>query len=486
MFKKQLLLLSAFIIQALFGYAQSNASIEIVTQEKIQGLITRITYSPDGRLIASGSAKENSIKIWELSSGKIIGKLEGHLDETTALHFNHDGTQLFSAANDNSVILWDLIKWEVIDSMHFTSPITAITIHDNAENLFYTGTSTGQLTQWNTADFRHPENLLKTELKINTIDQENDLIIIGSKNGKVVLFDHSKGEQLTEEKLHLGAIKGLNFYKDGKGLISAGAGGKIHLWDINDLSDSKHFTASATGITAYHANVSKNMFVTASQSTVKVWNLDGELIHEFKKNNNSSTIKALQISPDGSTIASSGSQQSLRGKANDNKNVIHIWDGKRGTLYQTLKGSVNPIYTFDFHPQKKQLVTLGDDRMLTFWDFDVAEKSGAIQLEEVKREFSLIADGTDKPSVKFDLQKGKGLFDKVRTGDIKGIATSDQGKKVGTGLTKRMFKERSIVKFSAKGTYLISKLKMDEIRLYTFDGDKPVYQQAIFLKTICN
>ena len=29
-------------------------------------------------LIASGSAKENTIKIWDLNSGKIIGKLEGH------------------------------------------------------------------------------------------------------------------------------------------------------------------------------------------------------------------------------------------------------------------------------------------------------------------------------------------------------------------------------------------------------------------------
>ena len=58
-----------------FGYSQD---IEVITQEKIQGVITIIAYSPDGSLIASGSAKETSVKVWDVNSGKIIGKLEGH------------------------------------------------------------------------------------------------------------------------------------------------------------------------------------------------------------------------------------------------------------------------------------------------------------------------------------------------------------------------------------------------------------------------
>jgi WD40 repeat protein len=38
-----------------FNYSQD---IEVITQEKIQGVITIIAYSPDGSLIASGSARE--------------------------------------------------------------------------------------------------------------------------------------------------------------------------------------------------------------------------------------------------------------------------------------------------------------------------------------------------------------------------------------------------------------------------------------------
>ncbi len=84
-----------------FNYSQD---IEVITQEKIQGVITIIAYSPDGSLIASGSARETSVKVWDVNSGKIIGKLEGHESATTAIEFNRDGTMLFTSAKDDRTV----------------------------------------------------------------------------------------------------------------------------------------------------------------------------------------------------------------------------------------------------------------------------------------------------------------------------------------------------------------------------------------------
>ncbi|MCC7454029.1 MAG: hypothetical protein IT222_07680, partial [Crocinitomix sp.] len=60
-----LLLVVLFLVSKSFGQ-----EIDIVTQERIQGTITILSYSPDGKLIASGSERENSIKIWDVVSGK--------------------------------------------------------------------------------------------------------------------------------------------------------------------------------------------------------------------------------------------------------------------------------------------------------------------------------------------------------------------------------------------------------------------------------
>lgn len=486
-------LFCSLLLVTVVGNAQKSAEIEIITQEKIQGLITVITYSPDGRLIASGGAKENAIKVWDIYSGKIIGKLEGHEDETTALCFSGDGNTLMTSAKDNKVFFWDLNNWEVIDSMTMESPLTAIIADSENDKNFYSGSQKGKVEYWESTQYLQPKLLYNQSHHITVIDKYNNLFISGTSVGKITIYDLKTKSKLTEEKIHLRAIKGLNFYNEGKQLVSAGGGGKIHLWDINDLSDSKHFTASAIALTAYDANIEKNKFVTVSQgNNIKVWNLEGELLYEFRsrrgENKAGQPINAIKISPDGSTLASSGFQKSPTGRAKEDKNVIRIWDMKRGTLYKSLKGHVNPIFTFDFHPDKDQLVTLGDNNTLTFWDFNMAEKIGEIELQKPKRELAALRkpqNTSDKKKIGTTFEKGKkakNIFDKVASGDLSGLGkpAKEQGKNIGIGAAKRAFKERSIVKFSEKGSYLITKLKKDEIRLYEFEGDFPVYKQPVF------
>ncbi|NOQ74055.1 MAG: hypothetical protein GQ574_18760 [Crocinitomix sp.] len=471
-----------------------SAQIEVVTQEKIQGIITILTYSPDGSLIASGSDKENAIKVWDVNSGKIIGKLEGHTDETSALRFNADGTALISSAKDNRVILWSLINWKIMDSITTASPVNAFTVDPSKPNTFYSGSESGAVHQWTQKAFRSPTKLYTQDHPITTIDLFDNFIVTGSNSGRIVVYNFQDKKKLVEEKIHSGAIRGINFYNDGKGLITAGTSGKIHLWDTQDLSDSKHFSASTLSISAYDANVAQNKFVTASQNNIiKVWNLEGELLHEFKsrssKEEDKQPVKAIKISPDGSTMASSGFQKSPSRKSKENLNVIRIWDLNRGSLYSELEGSVNPIYTFDFHPTKNELVTLGDDNTLTFWDFNTAEKMGEMLMQKPKRELASLRTPSIKgQDIKLDkqtLNKGQKLKDRIERaskGDFSGVKddTKERGKNVGVGFAKSMFKERSIVKYSEQGSFLITKQKADEIRLYEFHNNKPVYVEPLF------
>lgn len=151
---------------------------------------------------------------------------------------------------------------------------------------------------------------------------------------------------MKRQKNSLSVYQGLKFFNNGQGLISTGGGGLVHLWNINDLSESKHFTASATPIVAFDANVAKNRFVTASQNKeMKVWDFEGNLIFEFKgrtdENESSEMVNALTISPDGSTVASTGFRRTQSQKSRANDNVIRVWDMNRGSLLKTLGGSVN-------------------------------------------------------------------------------------------------------------------------------------------------
>lgn len=482
---KQLLTLLTCSIY-LIGFSQS---IEVITQEKTQGIITILSYSPDGSILASGSAEENSIKVWDINSGKIIGKLEGHEGFTTAIMFNEDGTKLLSSAKDEYLILWDVVNWELIDSIKISSPITWMVLDKDDPNTFYTSSTAGKVHKRSINALSQSEELYNEALPIIRLDVASGKLVSGNTGGQVTFYDLKAKKIIKSKKVHNSKVIGLKFYNDGQSLISTGGGGFVHLWMVNDLENSKHIKASNSMITAFDANIEHNKFVTASKTRrIRVWDFSGKEIFEFRDrledHNNTEPIRALQISPDGSTVASSGYAKSRSFRVRKGDNVIRIWDMHRGSLYKLLEGQVNPIYTFDFHPTQNELVTLGEDRNLTFWDFNLAEKYGEFQLVETKREIP--------PQMKFWSGAGEkvannagNVIGSVKSGNFGNIKIGNKGtvkktKTVTSGMVKRAFKERPIVKFSSQGSYLITKLPKDEIRYYDVKDRKPVYKGPLW------
>jgi WD40 repeat protein len=66
-----------------------------------------LAFSPDGKLLASGEV-DRKVRLWDASTGKQIGILEGHTKQVAALAFSPDGKTLFSGGYDRSIRLWDV------------------------------------------------------------------------------------------------------------------------------------------------------------------------------------------------------------------------------------------------------------------------------------------------------------------------------------------------------------------------------------------
>jgi WD40 repeat protein len=57
--------------------------------------------------LASGSV-DNTIKLWDITTGKEIRTLQGHSSWVSSVSFSPDGKTLASGSGDNTVILWDV------------------------------------------------------------------------------------------------------------------------------------------------------------------------------------------------------------------------------------------------------------------------------------------------------------------------------------------------------------------------------------------
>jgi WD40 repeat protein len=66
-----------------------------------------LSFSPDGSLIAVGTG--NDVQIWDTASGKQLTTLTGHSAAVGNVAFSPDGKLLASCAQDNQLILWQVV-----------------------------------------------------------------------------------------------------------------------------------------------------------------------------------------------------------------------------------------------------------------------------------------------------------------------------------------------------------------------------------------
>ena len=67
--------------------------------------VTSVAFSPNGKLLASGSL-DRTVKLWSIQDGSLLRTLEGHTSRVSSVAFSANGKLLASGSVDNTVKLW--------------------------------------------------------------------------------------------------------------------------------------------------------------------------------------------------------------------------------------------------------------------------------------------------------------------------------------------------------------------------------------------
>ena len=325
--------------------------------------VMSLDVSPTGDRIVSGGL-DGTIRIWDPKTHLQISKIDTPDARPTVVRFSHDGQRIAWAGNNAKTInLWDLADDKLVASFAVPGRRTLdLTFGPQDKRLI--SAHRGQIMIWNLQHGDHQQlDVAGQDVNCVAISPDGKHLAGGAADTTIHIWELSTGKEIQVLRGHTDAIFDVQYSPDGQRLASSsheGRGnlGEFKLWDT--ASGHELMGENADGICLSFSPNGKQILTAGASGRIRVWDASlRQNVHSLAEHRGS--IFCLDISSDGQRIASGGIDEAVK-----------IWDVDTSAMVQRIDvGQV--VYSLAFSPGGDRIATSGNDGSVALWDANSGE-----------------------------------------------------------------------------------------------------------------
>jgi WD40 repeat protein len=411
------------------------------------GKVGAVAFSPNGQRLAAWSGGDRpTIHVWEPEPDRAPVVLEGHSSDLLDLVFCHDGRRLLGGHSDGTVKVWDLAGHAEPRSLRDQpAPIHRL-VPTADDQRIVTASDDGKLRVWNLATGTVEQTLEEGGGggRSLALSPDGGLLASGSEQGpRISLWDARTWKQIRS----VPAVGGwMAFTPDGKTLLAArtvSPDGSAHTVTRCDVASNKPLASLSLsgkgGRALFHLSADgKSLFHLKADDPAEpfVHVTDTETGKErFPCAGHTAALHTVAFSPDGKTLASGGSDQS-----------VCLWDlanwqpGERQPPVRVLKLHTDWVWSLAYSPDSKMLASGSFDGTIVLWNVATGQEIRTIpgharlpSLVAFSPNGKVLAAGSEDGKIRlWEVATGKAKdFDfRHGTARVRAVAFSPDGKRL--------------------------------------------------------
>jgi WD40 repeat protein len=357
------------------------------------GWVTSASFSPDSKRIVSGSLDE-TVRIWDASSGHCVLTLEGHTECVTSVSFSPDGARIVSGSSDKTVRVWQystLLRWnELLEKLTNIQEID----HPMSRRLGNFDSAKQECRESMQKCVKEFKGLHGSVRSVS-FSPDGARIVSGSADKTVRVWDVSSDKAgfvsgqcvLGPLQGHTNWVQSVSFSPDGARIVSGSEDKTVKVWDAHSGALLNTLKGHMWGVYSVSFSPDGARLVSGSvDNTVRVWDVSsdkagfvsGQCVLTLEGHTDG--VNSVSWDPTGARIVS-GSDD----------NTVRVWDAVSGQCVLTLEGHVDVVLSVSFSPDSTRIVSGSEDWTVRVWDVSIIS-----EWDQLKHEIETSFDAFDE------------------------------------------------------------------------------------------